>query len=206
MEDKLYFCKECDKRCFSSHQGLLCSLTNEKPTFEIMCADFKNQYYSQMSSLPLSSIFELLENDYKDEIEEALEVQYEFDGDSNLGRDTVRDAKHVTALAILGQKYILLLLPDVDMWLYQNKTIEEVLTLAKEKYQKVLSIPDIMEYTNLCITHVSHKVALLRNRLRKNLSAGAFLSLVFMAGGVVLNSLIPLIRLRFHYKEINGGI
>lgn len=202
MEDKLYFCKECDKRCFNAHKGLLCSLTNEKPTFDIMCADFANKYYQQMSSQPLSAMFELLENDYKDEIEDALEVRTQFDGDSSLGRDKERDTKHATALVILGQKNITPLLSDVDVWLYQNKTIDEVLSLAKDKYYKVLSINEIVEYTNLCVSHVSHKVLTLRSRLRRTLTASAFINLLFYAESIILNSTISLIKLRVHYKHI----
>lgn len=202
MEDKLYFCRECDKCCFSRHKGLLCSLTNEKPTFDIMCADFTNKYYQQMSSLPLSSIFDLLENDYKDELEDALEIRTQFDGDDSLGQDKVRESKHATALVILGQKNITSLLSDVDGWLYDNKTIDDILSLAKEKYYKLLSINDIAEYTNLCITHVSHKVLFFRSRLRKTLTASAFLNLTFYAEHIIIRSLISLVKLRMHYKHI----
>ena len=33
-------CKQCTKRKFDPEQGIVCSLTNEKPAFEDSCPDF----------------------------------------------------------------------------------------------------------------------------------------------------------------------
>ncbi|MGQ1948689.1 DUF4328 domain-containing protein [Geofilum sp. OHC36d9] len=40
--NKLDFCKKCKKRKFDTKQGVVCSLTNEKPAFEDNCPDFEN--------------------------------------------------------------------------------------------------------------------------------------------------------------------
>lgn len=40
--DKLDFCKKCKKRKFDLNRGIICGLTNEKPTFENSCPDFEN--------------------------------------------------------------------------------------------------------------------------------------------------------------------
>jgi hypothetical protein len=40
--NKLDFCKKCKKRKFDSKLGIVCSLTNEKPTFEDNCPDFES--------------------------------------------------------------------------------------------------------------------------------------------------------------------
>lgn len=40
--DKLDLCKKCKKRKFDLAQGIICGLTNGKPTFENSCPDFEN--------------------------------------------------------------------------------------------------------------------------------------------------------------------
>ncbi|KAB8152458.1 hypothetical protein EZY14_013690 [Kordia sp. TARA_039_SRF] len=40
MNDKIEFCKTCTNRAFSSSQGIVCGLTNEKPAFLLKCDDF----------------------------------------------------------------------------------------------------------------------------------------------------------------------
>jgi hypothetical protein len=40
VSQRLVFCKRCAKKGFSAQSGVVCSLTNEKPTFETTCADF----------------------------------------------------------------------------------------------------------------------------------------------------------------------
>lgn len=40
--NKLDFCKKCKKRKFDLKQGIVCGLTNEKPTFEDNCPDFES--------------------------------------------------------------------------------------------------------------------------------------------------------------------
>lgn len=39
---QLSFCKQCGLREFSKHEGIICSLTNEKATFETECADYSH--------------------------------------------------------------------------------------------------------------------------------------------------------------------
>ena len=40
--NKIDVCKKCKKKKFDLKQGILCGLTNEKPTFEDSCPDFDN--------------------------------------------------------------------------------------------------------------------------------------------------------------------
>ncbi|WP_046755067.1 hypothetical protein [Kordia jejudonensis] len=40
MSYQLEFCKKCVNKSFSSSQGIVCGLTNEKPTFTNTCPDF----------------------------------------------------------------------------------------------------------------------------------------------------------------------
>lgn len=39
-QEKLSVCKQCLKRKFDSNQGIVCSLTSAKPTFEEQCEEF----------------------------------------------------------------------------------------------------------------------------------------------------------------------
>ncbi|AXG69655.1 hypothetical protein KORDIASMS9_01881 [Kordia sp. SMS9] len=41
MNTKLEFCKTCVNRSFSSANGIVCGLTNEKPNFVLNCPDFE---------------------------------------------------------------------------------------------------------------------------------------------------------------------
>ncbi|QHI38268.1 hypothetical protein IMCC3317_36580 [Kordia antarctica] len=40
MSHQIEFCKKCVNKSFSSSQGIICGLTNEKPTFQFTCPDF----------------------------------------------------------------------------------------------------------------------------------------------------------------------
>ncbi len=40
MSYQLEFCKKCVNKSFSSAQGVVCGLTNEKPTFLTKCPDY----------------------------------------------------------------------------------------------------------------------------------------------------------------------
>lgn len=41
MSHQITLCKQCKKRSFSSTNGIVCSITSEKPTFEIHCPVFE---------------------------------------------------------------------------------------------------------------------------------------------------------------------
>ena len=54
--NKLDFCKRCKKRKYDTKQGIVCSLTNEKPTFEDNCADFeRDETVKEYKGLKLKS-------------------------------------------------------------------------------------------------------------------------------------------------------
>lgn len=54
--NKIELCKKCKKRKFDLKQGVVCGLTNEKPTFEESCVDFETdetvKEYSGMNTRP----------------------------------------------------------------------------------------------------------------------------------------------------------
>jgi hypothetical protein len=41
MEERIKICKICKNKSVSDEKGIVCKLTNEKPTFEDECPDFK---------------------------------------------------------------------------------------------------------------------------------------------------------------------
>ncbi len=41
LKEQLRFCQICENRKFSAQQGIVCSLTDAKPTFKENCPDFK---------------------------------------------------------------------------------------------------------------------------------------------------------------------
>ena len=40
MSYQIDLCKKCVNKSFHSSQGIVCGLTNEKPTFQLTCPDF----------------------------------------------------------------------------------------------------------------------------------------------------------------------
>ncbi len=46
-EERVSYCKVCIHRKMDFQQGLLCSLTNEKPNFDKFCSDFKRDIASE---------------------------------------------------------------------------------------------------------------------------------------------------------------
>ena len=41
QEEKLQYCKVCVHKKMDFQQGLLCGLTNEKPSFDMFCKDYE---------------------------------------------------------------------------------------------------------------------------------------------------------------------
>jgi hypothetical protein len=39
-KQRLAFCKQCQNKKFDASQGIVCSLTDQKPAFEYECVDF----------------------------------------------------------------------------------------------------------------------------------------------------------------------
>jgi hypothetical protein len=47
QEEKLQYCKVCVHKKMDFQQGLLCGLTNEKPSFDMFCRDYERDVASE---------------------------------------------------------------------------------------------------------------------------------------------------------------
>lgn len=52
MEDRLYFCKRCDNKGFDKYEGVVCGLTNKKPSFQAECTDYRsNKWFGEREDM-----------------------------------------------------------------------------------------------------------------------------------------------------------
>jgi hypothetical protein len=65
MSYQLEFCKKCVNKSFSSSQGIVCGLTDKKPTFLTTCPDFEKDVKEERKIEQRKAIAE--ESDYQDE-------------------------------------------------------------------------------------------------------------------------------------------
>lgn len=55
MEEKITICGTCKKRGFNKETGLVCSLTNEKPAYQMSCSDFQRDQNVNIQPRTLST-------------------------------------------------------------------------------------------------------------------------------------------------------
>jgi len=72
LEEQIIWCRKCTKSKFSKQEGILCSLTGEKPSFDPECAHFERDPLSK--DYQISSAPELLQDIKNDLNYDALEI------------------------------------------------------------------------------------------------------------------------------------
>ncbi|WP_430410162.1 hypothetical protein [Kordia sp.] len=65
MSYQLEFCKKCVNKSFSSSEGIVCGLTNQKPTFLSQCPDFVKDEKEEQKMIQRQAVLD--EGDYVDE-------------------------------------------------------------------------------------------------------------------------------------------